>query len=114
VTDPRDVCAASADALASGVPYVRGWFKGSQGAEALAEQLCLAGLEEDFPALRADVNVFGEGVVRVGQIRPEAALRLVGLLGAGLVAEMVETWAEEDAAGHSGVAPGIRNSTQES
>lgn len=97
MTDPRGVCAKSADALAPGVPYVRGWSEGKRGAEALAEQLRLAGLGDEFPSLRADVNVFGDGVVRLGAARPEAVLRLAALLSAGLIADMLHQWSEEDA-----------------
>jgi hypothetical protein len=72
-----------------GVPYVRGWSDGKRGADALAEQLRSAGLTAEFGGLKADVNVIGQGVVSLGTVRPEVAVRLAGLLGAGLVVEML-------------------------
>jgi hypothetical protein len=44
-------------------------------------------LESDFPGLKADVNVFGDGLVCLGPIRPEAALLLAELIASGLAAE---------------------------
>jgi hypothetical protein len=114
MTDPRGVCASSADDLTTDVPYVRVWFEGLQGAQALVEQLRLAGLGDGFPALKADVNVVGDGVVRVDSVRPDVARRLVGLLGAGLIAEMLDNWAQEDVAGHSGTATGVPDSEPQS
>ncbi|WNI18075.1 hypothetical protein [Actinacidiphila sp. ITFR-21] len=96
MTDPSGVCAKRAEVLAPGVSYVRGWSEGKRGADALAEQLRTAGLADEFAGLRADVNVIGQGVVNLGAVRPEVALRLVGLLGAGLVMEMLVQWASED------------------
>lgn len=88
MTDPRGVCAKRAEDLVPGVPYVRGWADGKRGADALAEQLQAAGLEADFPGLKTDVNVFGDGVVRVGEIRPEAVELLTRMLTTGLAVEM--------------------------
>ncbi|MFJ2953557.1 hypothetical protein [Streptomyces sp. NPDC087270] len=90
MTDPRGVCARRAESLAPGIPYVRGWADGRRGADALAEQLALAGLAADVPSLRADVNVIGQGVVNVGTVRPDAARELARLLAAGLAAEMAQ------------------------
>jgi hypothetical protein len=88
VTDPRGVCAQRAEGLSPGVAYVRGWARGRRGADALAESLAEVGLESDFPGLKADVNIYGDGVVRIGAVRPEAVRLLVALLAAGLTAEM--------------------------
>jgi hypothetical protein len=82
------VCAKRAENLTPGVPYIRGWAESKKGVDALAEMLTALGLETDFPALKADVNVHGEGVVRLGPIRPAAAELLTRLLTAGLSAEM--------------------------
>lgn len=90
MTDARGVCAKRAEDLTPGVPYVRGWADGKRGADALAEQLQAAGLEADFPGLKADVNLHGDGVVRVGAIRPEAAELLTLMLTTGLALEMAE------------------------
>lgn len=88
MTEPRGVCMRRAEALAPGVPYVRGWAEGRSGAEVLAAALVRAGLADDFPALAADVNVLGQGMVRLGQVRPAAVLELARLVAAGLAAEM--------------------------
>ncbi|MDI9889436.1 hypothetical protein QMZ92_35315 [Streptomyces sp. HNM0645] len=79
--------AKRAETLTPGVPYVRGWVRARRGAESLARQLSALGLQSDFPGLSADVNVFGDGLVRLGSIRPEAAALLAGLIAAGLAAE---------------------------
>lgn len=71
-----------------GVPYVRGWSQARRGADELAAQLTVLGLEPDFPGLTADVNVSGDGLVRLGVIRPDAALILAELIVAGLAAEL--------------------------
>jgi hypothetical protein len=89
MTDPRGVCAKRAEDLSPGIPYVRGWSDGRAGADALAEQLRFAGLAAEFPGLQADVNVSGEGLVRLGAIRPATAVRLAGLLAAGLAADLM-------------------------
>jgi hypothetical protein len=98
MTDPRGACAPPAGTLAPGVPYVRGWAEGRRAAEALAEQLVLADLADGFASLRADVNILGDGVVSLGKILPETALRLSALLAAGLLAEWLDERTEEDAA----------------
>jgi hypothetical protein len=90
MTDPRGVCARRAEGLAPGIPYVRGWATAKRGAEALAEELSALGLDSDFPGLKPDVNVEGEGLVCVGAIRPEAVQLLARLLTAGIAAEMAE------------------------
>jgi len=73
-----------------GVPYVRGWADGKRGADALATVLHELGLASDFPGLRADVNVTGDGVVCLGTIRPDAAKLLASLLVVGLTTEMAD------------------------
>jgi hypothetical protein len=88
MTDPRGVCARRAEGLSPGVPYVRGWGTAKRAAEALAEELTAFGLDSDFPGLKPDVNIAGDGLVCVGAIRPEVAEVLARLLTAGLAAEM--------------------------
>lgn len=88
MTGRRDVCAPSAEDLQSDVPYVRGWMEGRRGADALAEALRALGLETDLPGLRADVNVRGDGIVCLGEVRPAAAELLTRALTAGLSVEM--------------------------
>ncbi|MET7377982.1 hypothetical protein ABZT08_04010 [Streptomyces sp. NPDC005526] len=73
--------------------YVRGWGEARRGADRLAELLAALGLEADFPGLTADVNVRGDGLVRLGMVRPEAALLLARLIEAGLEARDCEACA---------------------
>ncbi|MFE9337284.1 hypothetical protein [Streptomyces sp. NPDC007063] len=68
--------------------YVRGWAEGKRAADGLAEVLRAVGLDVDLPGLKADVNVFGDGVVTLGTVRPDAARLLADLLTTGLTAEM--------------------------
>lgn len=88
MTDRRGVVARRAENLMPGVPYFRGWAQAQRSAGALATQLTTLGLEPDFPGLTADVNVSGDGLVRIGTIRPEAALLLADLIVLGLAAEV--------------------------
>lgn len=90
MTDPSGVCARPASMLVPGIAYVRGWSDGKRGADALAEELRSAGLAPEFHSLKADVNVHGEGVVRLGAVRPEAAETLARLITAGIAAEMAD------------------------
>ncbi|MFF0009991.1 hypothetical protein [Streptomyces sp. NPDC005374] len=90
MTDRRGVVAKRAENLSPGVPYVRGWNRARRSAGALADQLVLLGLDSDFPGLVADVNVFGDGLVDLGTVRPEAAELLAALITAGLAAESRE------------------------
>ncbi|NJP44988.1 hypothetical protein [Actinacidiphila epipremni] len=98
MTDPRGACAQPAGMLAPDIPYVRGWAEGRRAAETLAEQLVLADLADGFASLHADVNILGDGVVSLGKILPETALRLSALLAVGLLAEKMDEWSTEDAA----------------
>ncbi|MFF4896718.1 hypothetical protein [Streptomyces sp. NPDC001068] len=87
MTDRRGVVAKRAEDLVPGVPYVRGWVRARRGAGALATQLSGLGLETDFPGLAADVNVAGDGLVRLGTIQPETAAMLAELILSGLGAK---------------------------
>ncbi|WP_193777788.1 hypothetical protein [Streptomyces sp. E5N298] len=91
MTDRRGVVAKRAENLSPGVPYVRGWNRARKCAGALADQLVLLGLDSDFPGLAADVNVFGDGLVQLGTVRPEAVELLARLIAAGLAAESRDT-----------------------
>ncbi|WP_405627441.1 hypothetical protein OG933_15055 [Streptomyces sp. NBC_00016] len=94
MTDRRGVVAKRAEDLVAGVPYVRGWNRARRSAGTLADQLVLLGLDSDFPGLVADVNVFGDGLVQFGTVRPEAAQLLATLIVAGLQEELHGTTAE--------------------
>ncbi len=108
MTDRRRVVARRAENLMPGVPYVRGWAQTRRSAGALAAQLTTSGLEPDFPGLTADVNVSGDGLVRLGTVRAEAALLLAELIVSGLAAELSmsaeEPEAEPKAVGQSTAA----------
>jgi hypothetical protein len=90
VTDPRGVCAKRAEGFTPAVPYVRGWAHAKRGATALAEVLRALGLDSDFPGLKADVNVNGDGIVCLGSVRPEAVKLLAAALTEGLLREIGE------------------------
>ncbi|MEV5733390.1 hypothetical protein [Streptomyces sp. NPDC052292] len=94
MTDRRGVVAKRAEDLPPGVPYVRGWNRARRSAGTLADQLVLLGLDSDFPGLVADVNVFGDGLVQLGNVRPEAAELLAKLITAGLEVKLRGTTAE--------------------
>ncbi|MGV4886864.1 hypothetical protein ACSR0Z_09615 [Streptomyces viridosporus] len=88
MTDRRGVVAKRAEDLLPGVPYVRGWNRARRSAGTLADQLVLLGLDSDFPGLMADVNVFGDGLVQLGTVRPEAVELLAKLITTGLETEL--------------------------
>jgi hypothetical protein len=104
MTDRRGVIAKRAEDLLPGVPYVRGWVRARRGTDALARQLVALGLQTDFPGLRADVNVFGDGLVCLGAVRPETAALLAELIASGLAMEMADR-ANSSADGEEHSAP---------
>ena len=57
-----------------------GWYAARDTTTALRDVLVRAGLEKDFPYLRADVNAFGHGLVDLGRVSPATAERLAELL----------------------------------
>lgn len=104
MTDSRGVCAPSAKDLRPDVSYVRGWTDGKRAADSLAGALHALGLEHDLPGLRADVNVFGEGVVSLGQLRPAAVELLTRALTSGLAAEIAQHATGSDTAARDDVS----------
>ncbi|MFF4751762.1 hypothetical protein ACWD5R_20400 [Streptomyces sp. NPDC002514] len=86
--DPRRVIARRAEDLAPAVPYVRGWAEAKRATDALAEQLHALGMDSDFLSLKADVNVYGDGLVCLGPIRPTTAQLLAEAIATGLALEM--------------------------
>ncbi|WP_339133085.1 hypothetical protein WJM95_29175 [Streptomyces sp. f51] len=62
------------------------WYAARNATTALRDALLRAGLEKDFPYLRADLNAFGHGLVDLGRISPTTAERLAGLLRLALAA----------------------------
>lgn len=57
-----------------------GWYAARDATTALRDVLVRAGLEKDYPYLRADVNAFGHGLVDLGRVSPATAERLAELL----------------------------------
>ncbi|WP_432033586.1 hypothetical protein [Streptomyces antibioticus] len=81
-----------------------GWYAARNATTAVRDALVRAGLEKDFPYLRADLNAVGHGLVELGRVSPDTAERLAELLrlalasGVGRNGEGVEhaqTTAEE-------------------
>ncbi|WFB07390.1 hypothetical protein LRS74_10260 [Streptomyces sp. LX-29] len=56
------------------------WYAARDAVAALRDVLIAAGLEREFPFLRADLNAFGQGFIELGRISPETAQRLSELL----------------------------------
>lgn len=56
------------------------WYAARDATTALRDALVRAGLEKDFPYLRADLNAFGRGFVELGRVSPATAERLAELL----------------------------------
>ncbi|MFD1662536.1 hypothetical protein ACFSL4_31280 [Streptomyces caeni] len=62
------------------------WYAARNATTALRDALLRAGLEKDFPYLRADLNAFGHGLVELGRVSPVTAERLAELLRLALAA----------------------------
>ncbi|GAA4983345.1 hypothetical protein GCM10023205_61420 [Yinghuangia aomiensis] len=60
------------------------WYEARESTALLRDVLVAAGLAEELPYLRADVNAFGHGFVELGRTSPAAAKRLAALLALGL------------------------------
>ncbi|NJQ00831.1 hypothetical protein [Streptomyces zingiberis] len=58
----------------------REWYQAREAAGSLRDVLMAAGMERDFPYLRADLNAFGQGFIELGRISPETAERVAHLL----------------------------------
>lgn len=59
--------------LDEGIAYVRGWGAAQRSVAQLRDALAEIGHEDFLPYLRADVNVFGAGIVELGRVTPETA-----------------------------------------
>lgn len=57
-----------------------GWYAARNATTALRDALVRAGMEKDFPYLRADLNAFGHGLVELGRVSPGTAEHLAELL----------------------------------
>lgn len=62
------------------------WYEARDAMASLRDVLIAAGLEREFPYLRADLNAFGHGLIELGRISPETAERLAELLRLALAA----------------------------
>jgi hypothetical protein len=71
--------------LSEGTDYVTGWMQANDATLALRAALCAVGLGEAADLVRADVNVFGAGLVDLGTLPADAvawiAYHLRGLSG---------------------------------
>jgi hypothetical protein len=79
--------------LTEGIGYVRGWAHAARATTALDRELRACGLTDALPYLRAEVNVFGVGIIELGRITPETAQALAALLAR---ARAAPTTAKED------------------
>lgn len=86
--DNERTCAPRAELLHDGIPFVRGWNDADAATRRLADMLMAAGLAGGFGALKADVNIHGDGLVNLGAVPADVAARLTDLLTRGLCAEM--------------------------
>ncbi|MFD4414724.1 hypothetical protein [Streptomyces sp. NPDC058475] len=75
------------------------WYAARNATTALRDALLRAGLEKDFPYLRADLNAFGHGLVELGRVSPATAERLAELLRLALAAGLQRL--EESSGGDS-------------
>ncbi|MEV5779930.1 hypothetical protein AB0L42_02770 [Streptomyces sp. NPDC052287] len=64
------------------------WYAARDATTALRDALLRAGLEKDFPYLRADLNAFGHGFVELGRVSPATAERLAELLRLALASTL--------------------------
>lgn len=81
--DAQDDATADAEPaylLTEDIAYVRGWANAARAVAALEKELRTCGLTDAFPYMRAEVNIFGVGLVEVGRITPETAQALATLL----------------------------------
>ncbi|GAA2293856.1 MULTISPECIES: hypothetical protein [Streptomyces violaceusniger group] len=69
------------DDSASWAPHTsQEWYAARDAAAALRDVLTAAGMQREFPYLRADLNAFGHGLIELGRVSPETAERLAELL----------------------------------
>lgn len=75
----------SAPDVASWSPIDAGaWYEARDATALLRDVLLAAGLAEEMPYLRADVNAFGHGFVELGRTSPAGAKRLAALIALAL------------------------------
>ncbi|UXY29934.1 hypothetical protein [Streptomyces sp. HUAS TT20] len=73
-----------------------GWYAARNATTALRDVLVRAGLERDFPYLRADLNAFGHGLVELGRVSPATAERLAELLRLALASGFGRDHTDDD------------------
>jgi hypothetical protein len=81
--------------LEEGIGYVRGWAQAQHSVRALKEALADLGHEDAIPHLRADVSVFGAGIVELGRVTPETT---------ALIAEALRAIASQQRGSNNGYA----------
>jgi hypothetical protein len=72
------------------------WYQAREATAQMRDVLTSAGLQHEFPYLRADLNAFGQGLVVLGRISPETAQRIAELLRLGLDAVRVPPTDEQE------------------
>jgi hypothetical protein len=65
------------------------WYAARNATTALRDALVQAGIERDFPDLRADLNAFDHGLVELGRVSPATAEHLAELLRLALASAAV-------------------------
>ncbi|MEU8929897.1 hypothetical protein AB0D30_08415 [Streptomyces sp. NPDC048409] len=73
-----------------------GWYAARNATTALRDALIRAGLEKDFPYLRAELNAFGHGLVELGRVSPATAERLAELLRLALASGLQRLGESDD------------------
>ncbi|MGW5656556.1 hypothetical protein [Streptomyces humi] len=73
-----------------------GWYAARKATTALRDALIRAGLEKDFPYLRAELNAFGHGLVELGRVSPATAERLAELLRLALASGLQRLGESDD------------------
>ncbi|MET7300098.1 hypothetical protein [Embleya sp. NPDC005575] len=94
---------ARAENLYPEIPYVRGWADASAATEELVVELRALGLEDAFAYLKADVNGFGQGFVRLERVTADAGRVLLQALLRGVCEEIAHVSEAVDPA--DGVSP---------
>ncbi len=75
------------DAATWSPAHSREWYAARSAVAELRDVLTAAGLDREFPYLRADLNAFGRGLIELGRISPQTAQRLAELMRLALTNE---------------------------
>ncbi|MEU6475849.1 hypothetical protein ABZ858_02965 [Streptomyces sp. NPDC047017] len=92
----RDEPTSGRDAAAWPPADSEGWYAARNATTALRDALMNAGMEKDFPCLRADLNASGSGLVDLGRVSPGTAERLAELLRLALASGFRRVCADDE------------------